>query len=40
MFQELIISKDLSINKFLNDLKCDFYLTKPQFKNLQTILTA
>ena len=39
MFQELIISKDLSINKFLNDLKCNFYLTKPQFKNLQTILT-
>ena len=40
MFQELIISKDLSINKFLNDLKCDFYLTKPQFKNLKTILTG
>ncbi|MGL4760007.1 MAG: hypothetical protein ACRCWG_00895 [Sarcina sp.] len=39
MFQELIISKDLSINKFLNDLKCDFYLTKPQFKNLKIILT-
>ena len=40
MFQELIISKDLSINKFLNDLKCDFYLTKPQFKNLKIILTG
>ena len=40
MFQEFIISKDLSIDKFLNDLKCDFYLTKPQLKNLQTILTG
>ena len=38
MFQEFIISKDLSIDKFLNDLKCDFYLTKPQFKNLQRSL--
>lgn len=38
MFQELIISKDLSLNKFLKDLNCDLYLTKPQFKNLSAIL--
>lgn len=38
MFQELIISKDLTIDKFLIDLKCDLYLTKPQFKNLKVIL--
>jgi hypothetical protein len=38
MFQKFIISKDLSIDNILNDLKCNLYLTKPQFKNLQTIL--
>ena len=40
MFQDFIISKDLSLDKFLNNLKCNLYLTKPQFKNLQTILTG
>ena len=33
MFQDFIISKDVSLDKFLNNLKCNLYLTKPQFKN-------
>lgn len=35
MFQELIITEDLTIDNFLVDLNCDLYLTKPQFKNLK-----
>lgn len=36
MFQKLIISDELSIDKFFNQL----YLTKPQLKHLKSIMNA
>ena len=40
MFQKSIIPKELSIDKFFNQLNFDLYLTKPQLNHLQSIMNA
>ena len=40
MFQNTIISDELSIYKFFNQLNFDFYLTNPQLKHLENIMNA
>ena len=40
MFQKSIISKELSIDKFFNQLNFDLYLTKPQSKHMKNIMNA
>ncbi|WP_238899183.1 hypothetical protein [Clostridium sp. YIM B02500] len=40
MFQNTIISDELSIYNFLKQLNFDFYLTKPQLKHLENIMNA
>ncbi|MBO3391746.1 hypothetical protein JJB59_09225 [Clostridium perfringens] len=40
MFQNTIIPNELSIYKFLKQLKFDYYLSKSQIKNLGNILNA
>lgn len=40
MFQKSIISKELSIDKFFNQLNFDLYLTKPQSKHIKNIMNA
>ena len=40
MFQNTIISNELSIYKFFKQLNFDFYLTKPQLKHLENIMNA
>lgn len=37
MFQNTIISNELSIYKFFKQLNFDFYLTKPQLRHLGAI---
>ena len=40
MFQNTIISEELSIYKFFNQLNFDFYLTNPQLKHLENIMNV
>ena len=40
MFQNTIISNELSIYKFFKQLNFDFYLTKPQLRHLENIMNA
>ncbi|MBU3130900.1 hypothetical protein KPL40_00400 [Clostridium gasigenes] len=40
MFQKSIISKELSIDKFFNQLNFDLYLTKPQSKHIKNIINT
>jgi len=40
MFQKSIISKELSIDNFFNQLKFDLYLTKPQLNHLKNMMNA
>ncbi|QAA33574.1 transposase [Clostridium manihotivorum] len=40
MFQNTIISDELSIHKFFKQLNFDLYLTKPQLKHLESIVNA
>lgn len=40
MFQKSIISKELSIDKFFNQLNFDLYLTKQQSRHLKNIMNA
>lgn len=40
MLQNTIISDELSIHKFFEQLNFDFYLTKPQLKHLENIMNA
>lgn len=40
MFQNTIISNELSIHKFFKQLNFDLYLTKPQLNHLQSIMNA
>nr|WP_238475977.1 transposase [Clostridium manihotivorum] len=40
MFQNTIISDELSIHKFFKQLNFDLYLTKPQLKHLESIINA
>ncbi len=40
MFQNLIISNELSLYKFFKQLNFDLYLTKPQLKHLEGIMNA
>ena len=40
MFQELIITNKVLLDKFFEELNFDLYLTKPQLKNLKSILNA
>jgi hypothetical protein len=40
MFQNTIISNELSIYKFFKHLNFDFYLTKPQLRHLENIMNA
>ena len=40
MFQNTIISDELSIYKFFKKLNFDLYLTKPQIKHLENIMNA
>ncbi len=40
MFQNTIISDELSIYKFFKQLNFDFYLTNPQLKHLENIMNA
>ena len=40
MFQKSIISKELSIDKFFNQLNFDLYLTKPQLTHMKNIMNA
>ena len=40
MFQNTIISNELSIYKFLKQLNFDFYLTKPKLRHLEAIMNA
>ena len=40
MFQNTIISYELSLHKFLKQLNFDLYLTKPQLNHLENIMTA
>ncbi|KGM97574.1 transposase, partial [Clostridium botulinum] len=40
MFQNLIISNELSLYKFFKQLNFDLYITKPQLKHLESIMTA
>ncbi|MBS5948911.1 MAG: hypothetical protein KIC47_01115 [Clostridium sp.] len=40
MFQNTIISDELSIYKFFKKLIFDLYLTKPQIQHLENIMNA
>lgn len=40
MFENTIISDELSIYKCFNQLNYDFYLTKPQLRHLENIVNA
>ncbi|SHK60526.1 hypothetical protein SAMN02744037_02680, partial [Tepidibacter formicigenes DSM 15518] len=40
MFQNLIITNELTLDKFLKELKYDLYLTKPQIKHMQNIVKS
>ncbi|WP_286904505.1 IS701 family transposase [Clostridium sp. UBA1652] len=40
MFQNTIISNELSIYKFFKQLNFDLYLTKPQLKHLESVMNA
>ena len=40
MFQNTIISNELSIYKFFKQLNFDLYLTKPQLNHLENISNA
>ena len=40
MFQNTIISDELSIHKFFKQLNFDLYLTNPQLKHLKSIMNA
>lgn len=40
MFQNTIISDELSLYKFFKQLNFDLYLTKPQIKHLENMLNA
>jgi hypothetical protein len=40
MFQNTIISNELSIYKFFEQLNFDFYLTKPQLRHLENVMNA
>ncbi len=40
MFQKPIISKELSIGNFFNQLNFDLYLTKPQLSHLKSMMNA
>lgn len=40
MFQNTIISDELSLYKFFKQLNFDLYLTKPQIKHLENIMNA
>ena len=40
MFQNSIISEELSIYKFFKQLNFDLYLTKPQLQHLESIMNA
>lgn len=40
MFQELIISEELSLDKFLSNLNFDLYLTRPQVNHFKSIINA
>ncbi|KEI08577.1 hypothetical protein Z958_12940, partial [Clostridium novyi B str. NCTC 9691] len=40
MFQNSIISNELSLYKFFKQLNFDLYLTKPQLKHLEGIMNA
>ncbi len=40
MFQNSIISNELSINNFLKKLNFDLYLTKPQLRHVESIMNA
>ena len=40
MFQNSIISEELSIYKFFKQLNFDLYLTKPQLQHLESVMKA
>jgi len=40
MFQNTIISNELSVYKFFKQLNFDFYLTKPQLRHLEAMMNA
>ena len=40
MFQNTIISDELSLYKFFKQLNFDLYLTKPQLNHLESIMDA
>ena len=40
MFQNIIISDKLSLYKFFKQLNFDLYLTKPQLKHLESIMST
>ncbi|MCT4507760.1 MAG: hypothetical protein N4A48_03230 [Tepidibacter sp.] len=40
MFQNLIIANELTLDKFLKELKYDLYLTKPQMNHMKNIVKS